>query len=57
MGHANIQTSMIYVHPATNNLRQAVEEAAAHRFGHPAATKKSGTVKEVAANFVTPRRM
>lgn len=57
LGHANIQTSMIYVHPATSNLRQAVEEAAAYRFGHPAVTKKSGTDNGVAANVVTPRRM
>jgi hypothetical protein len=42
MGHSNIQTSMIYVHPATENLRQAAEAAAARQSGHPADTRRSG---------------
>jgi integrase/recombinase XerC len=29
MGHANIQTSMIYVHPEPESLRKAVEAASA----------------------------
>lgn len=42
MGHSNIQTSMIYVHPATESLRQAVETAASRQAGHPAVTRRMG---------------
>lgn len=42
MGHANIQTSMIYDHPSTTNLREAAEQVAATGFGHSAVTRKTG---------------
>jgi len=38
MGHSNIKTSMIYVHPPVESLRRAAEAAASRRAGHPADT-------------------
>lgn len=40
MGHASVQTSMVYVHPEPESLRRAVEAAAAGRVGHPADTRR-----------------
>ncbi|HEX3558258.1 MAG TPA: site-specific integrase [Pyrinomonadaceae bacterium] len=42
MGHASVETSMIYVHTEPEGLRAAAEMAAARRVGHPADTRRVG---------------
>ena len=42
MGHASVETSMIYVHTEAESLRAAAEMAAARRVGHPAGTRRVG---------------
>jgi len=48
MGHAKIQTSMLYVHPATENLRQIL---AAATNGHSADTSKSGSPVKLSGKY------
>lgn len=45
MGHASVQTSMVYAHPEPESLRRAVEAAASGRVGHPADTSKVELVR------------
>jgi integrase len=45
MGHASVQTSMVYVHPEPESLRRAVEAAASRQVGHPADTRRVELVR------------
>ena len=51
MGHSNIKTSMIYVHPPVESLRRAAEAAASRRAGHSEDTRRIGLAGIALINY------